>query len=292
MVGKKDTLKKVRALLHARGVPSVRSTQFTQGRTQRWGLAWSFTAAQPQKRRQPDQAAPAVARRALYHILHAISSAVRSGTMFLRRDPWPCLGEVLLKLSLASLHDWLCMELWVMQCRTKLSFSLKYSRGDPRRLLSLLASTMEAHGGKVAQQRQDFSLSAHFQQQGPAVNGSSNTTEQLGKGDTAHAAVANSGEEVFDVGGLDDASAAGHSTSAHGVEQRLAKKQRRVRDKGSEHRHGAFDISMTLRQESAGVFAVLASLQQDRTTESQAATAFSCVCRAIQQDVEQLLQSM
>ena len=98
MVGKKDTLKKVRALLHARRVPSVRSTRFTQGRTQRWGLAWSFAAAEPQKRRQPDQAAPAAARRALCHILHAISSAVCSGTIFVKSGP--CLGEVLLKLLL------------------------------------------------------------------------------------------------------------------------------------------------------------------------------------------------
>ena len=53
MVGKKETLKRVKAMLHALGVPSVRSTQFTQGRTHRWGLAWSFQAPQHVARRQP-----------------------------------------------------------------------------------------------------------------------------------------------------------------------------------------------------------------------------------------------
>ena len=55
MVGKKETLKRVRAMLHALGVPSVRSTQFTQGRTHRWGLAWSFKAPQQIARKQSGQ---------------------------------------------------------------------------------------------------------------------------------------------------------------------------------------------------------------------------------------------
>ena len=180
-----------------------------------------------------------------------------------------------------------------MLCRTKLYFSLKYPQGDPRRLLSLLASTMEAHGGQVAQKEQDYSLSAHFQQQGTAANESSSSiTEQQRTGETAHAVLADSGEKMVNVCNLDNAFAAGHSTSAHGAEHRLAKKQRHVRDEGPEHRHDAFDIRMTLRQESAGVFAVLASLQQERSADSQTATAFTSVCCAIQQDVEQLLQSM
>lgn len=200
------------------------------------------------------------------------------------------------------------MEVWVALCRTKLSFSLKYPRGEPSMLLRLLASTVEAHGGEIAQQKQDFSLSARFQQQGSAVSGSSSTieqqrkrdtamggsssaTEQQRSQDTAQADVADLEDEVVDCGGLADACAAEHCTSAHGAEQRLAKKQRHVRDELSEHRHCAFNMNMTLRQESAGVFAVLASLQ-DRTAESQTATAFTSVCRAIQQDVEQLLQSM
>ena len=61
MVGKKETLKRVRAMLHALSVPSVRSTQFTQGRTHRWGLAWSFRVPQVAASKQPGLA-PTVAR--------------------------------------------------------------------------------------------------------------------------------------------------------------------------------------------------------------------------------------
>jgi len=42
MVGKKKTLKSVRKLLHALNVPGLRTTEFVQGRTHRWGIAWSF----------------------------------------------------------------------------------------------------------------------------------------------------------------------------------------------------------------------------------------------------------
>jgi len=44
MVGKKATMRGLRQLLHALGVPVVRSTTFTQGQTERWGVAWSFAA--------------------------------------------------------------------------------------------------------------------------------------------------------------------------------------------------------------------------------------------------------
>jgi hypothetical protein len=42
MCGKKETMKKLRRLLEVRRVPAVRTTQFMQGRTTRWGVAWSF----------------------------------------------------------------------------------------------------------------------------------------------------------------------------------------------------------------------------------------------------------
>ncbi|GAB4814487.1 hypothetical protein N2152v2_001533 [Parachlorella kessleri] len=44
MVGKKVTLKAVRALLYRRGVRVLRTTEFVQGKTSRWAIAWSFTA--------------------------------------------------------------------------------------------------------------------------------------------------------------------------------------------------------------------------------------------------------
>jgi 23S rRNA (adenine1618-N6)-methyltransferase len=42
MVGKKATLKAMRAMLTARGARTVRTAEFAQGRTARWGLAWSL----------------------------------------------------------------------------------------------------------------------------------------------------------------------------------------------------------------------------------------------------------
>ena len=42
MCGKKDTWKRLRRLLELRRVPAVRTTEFLQGNTTRWGVAWSF----------------------------------------------------------------------------------------------------------------------------------------------------------------------------------------------------------------------------------------------------------
>jgi len=45
MVGKKGTLKAVRSVLgRTRGVQAIRTTEFSQGKTSRWGIAWSFVA--------------------------------------------------------------------------------------------------------------------------------------------------------------------------------------------------------------------------------------------------------
>jgi len=61
MVGKKSTLKEVRRLLHDRSVPVIRSTQFFQGETSRWAVAWSY-AADPKTSAVPLERAPAAAR--------------------------------------------------------------------------------------------------------------------------------------------------------------------------------------------------------------------------------------
>ena len=45
MVGKKSTLKALRQQLCAAGVSALRVTEFAQGRTSRWGIAWSFAEA-------------------------------------------------------------------------------------------------------------------------------------------------------------------------------------------------------------------------------------------------------
>lgn len=41
-MGKKATLKVLRRELHARHVTAIRTTEFAQGKTSRWAIAWSF----------------------------------------------------------------------------------------------------------------------------------------------------------------------------------------------------------------------------------------------------------
>lgn len=45
MVGKKATLKAIRQVLFRLPVAAIRVTEFAQGRTSRWGIAWSFAEA-------------------------------------------------------------------------------------------------------------------------------------------------------------------------------------------------------------------------------------------------------
>lgn len=42
MVGKKSSLKSLMSKLREVGVTIVKTTEFVQGQTSRWGLAWSF----------------------------------------------------------------------------------------------------------------------------------------------------------------------------------------------------------------------------------------------------------
>ncbi|ETL78908.1 hypothetical protein, variant [Phytophthora nicotianae] len=43
MIGKKSSLRKLLALLRGKQVKSTRTTEFFQGRTKRWGIAWTFS---------------------------------------------------------------------------------------------------------------------------------------------------------------------------------------------------------------------------------------------------------
>lgn len=66
MVGKKATLREVRAALQRRRCPALRTTQLCQGRTSRWAIAWSWAAdmraaAAPLPRGGPALAAAATA---------------------------------------------------------------------------------------------------------------------------------------------------------------------------------------------------------------------------------------
>jgi len=53
MVGRKATLKAVKQDLLRHRVPALRVTEFAQGRTSRWGIAWSFSAAAQATERAP-----------------------------------------------------------------------------------------------------------------------------------------------------------------------------------------------------------------------------------------------
>ena len=46
MVGKKSTMKMARKMIHDLGRTVVRTTEFVQGKTSRWAIAWSFVAPQ------------------------------------------------------------------------------------------------------------------------------------------------------------------------------------------------------------------------------------------------------
>ncbi|TYZ57591.1 hypothetical protein PybrP1_004692 [[Pythium] brassicae (nom. inval.)] len=45
MVGRKASLRRILAALREQQVPHMRTTEFFQGRTKRWGVAWTFSAA-------------------------------------------------------------------------------------------------------------------------------------------------------------------------------------------------------------------------------------------------------
>lgn len=44
MIGRKGTIRKVLAVLRDHDVPHTRTTEFAQGRTKRWGIAWTFVS--------------------------------------------------------------------------------------------------------------------------------------------------------------------------------------------------------------------------------------------------------
>ncbi|CAM9601929.1 unnamed protein product, partial [Discosporangium mesarthrocarpum] len=54
MVGRKASAKKILGILREAGVRNVRSTEFFQGRTVRWGIAWSFSSEGMVSNKVPD----------------------------------------------------------------------------------------------------------------------------------------------------------------------------------------------------------------------------------------------
>jgi hypothetical protein len=182
-----------------------------------------------------------------------------------------------------------------MSCRSKLTFSLSYPKGDASKLLSLLASTVEAHGGVVKQQLQTFSLRAQFELQQTATIGCSNPVEAQAERQWAIAPASNGSGESGIVNGPKSPSAGMAEQLEPDVKQRSAKRQRtweKAEKEGVIQRQVEFEMTMTLRQESVGSFAVLASLQQDRLLGADAALGFTQKCFAVQQDIKQLLMGM
>lgn len=88
MCGKKDTMKRLRRLLEVRRVPAVRTATFHQGRTTRWGVAWSFARDAAATTRAPIRAdavvAAATAAKPRWRITFEVQSARSSPGDFMR----------------------------------------------------------------------------------------------------------------------------------------------------------------------------------------------------------------
>lgn len=200
-------------------------------------------------------------------------------------------GDMPIELNIRHIYG-------AMSCRSKLTFSLPYPKGDPSKLLSLLTSTVEAHGGVVEQQPQTFLLRARFEPQQTARIGSSNSAEAQAERQQAIVPGSNESGESGNVNGPETPSAGIAKQLKPDVMQRSAKRQRtgekveKESFEGVTQRQVEFEMTMTLRQESVGSFAVLASLQQDRLQGVDAARGFTQKCHAIQQDIKQLLMGM
>ena len=175
----------------------------------------------------------------------------------------------------------------MFQCRVKHTLSLAFSKGNPSRLLSLLASTVEAHSGTVMKDPQKFSLQACFQER-PAPH------ESAGLPDEVPQASGDVKREGNSLSGPQRPAAVFLSDSQEQPNNRPVKKQRTSSAHGENNgrRQSTVKMTMTLRQESAGSFVVLAALQQEQVADTAAAAAFTAKCHAIQQDIEQLISSM
>lgn len=104
MCGKKDTMKRLRRLLEVRRVPSVRTAAFHQGRTTRWGVAWSFARDAAATTRAPIRAdavvAAASAAKPRWRITFEVQSARASPGDFARE-----LREALTREGCAARSD-------------------------------------------------------------------------------------------------------------------------------------------------------------------------------------------
>ena len=176
-------------------------------------------------------------------------------------------------------------------CRTKHTFSLLYPKGKPSMLLRLLASTVEAHGGTAEEDPENFTLSATFQEQ--SAPGNSAISAGLPRG-VPHAGASNVVKaKGSSLRGPQEPSASVSSVLKEDADERAVKRQRTHGAHCEDSGRGqvSFTMMMTLRQESAGAFVVLAALQQARVGAPAAAAAFTAKCHAIQRDIGHCLMN-
>ena len=217
-----------------------------------------------------------------------------------RKSPqWQCICLCSLKgfwLSTATadlpwdIHRHMCSLTPVsVLCRSKHTFSLMYPKGNPSKLLRLLASTVEAHGGTVDQDPEKFMLSASFQEE--SASGDSAISAGLPRGMPHAEASDNVKGEGTSLSVPQEASATTLSVSED-ANERAVKRQRTHGAHSEDIGRRQCSFRMTLRQESAGAFVVIAALQQAQLADTTAAATFTAKCHAIHQDIDQLLHSV
>ncbi|MEW5302420.1 MAG: hypothetical protein WDW36_005209 [Sanguina aurantia] len=147
MVGKKSTLKALRKELHDRRVTALRTTEFAQGKTSRWAVAWSFTVDRSTNQK-PLRAAGT-----------AQSEAPQDGAATLA--PVAAAKSAVSPLVVAA---------------RQATFAVEGAKADGRVLLQLLQRVASAQGATCKANPALWSLSASLPPLGPAEQGGGGAT--------------------------------------------------------------------------------------------------------------------
>lgn len=160
-----------------------------------------------------------------------------------------------------------------------MSFSVRSPREGAPKILSTLASLLQAHGGAVAVDSHAFTLTAAMP--APAASPEEQGAEQ---GDGATAQLDN-GQSL----GPGRAEGSAHVRSESAGESRAGKRQRLSLDVegGESVRSGPYELRMSLLQESKAICAVSASVAG--SVPDATALRFTVLCREIEQDIAHIL---